>query len=574
MPRDWSNWRNINEIERDNRKGTLIMLHNIIVKIKLRSHIFYRSALSWIDYKRYVFNLSSFQRVANRLSEPDKGALLIMSGRGMNIMWAQIWSILSLSFLARGCRVCVLTSRGSRHINRYFRLLKIEMVFYDDLKKTVPFKIPDSIKKALDKATRISDYRAITYKTIPAGEIALSTYTRYHGTGVIDLNKADVRNDLAEWINILCQAGTIAEYIYDRYNVRHLFMGEIFFEEYGAFYYTALPRNLNIIKFTGTVRDDAFILQHMVNTNDRKHHASLSQLNWERIKSQPFTQKEEGELAQNFQDRYSDKWHRSKRNNINTRIMTVEEARSLLNIKEGRKVAVIFSHILYDSLFFFGTDLFEDYAQCLVETVRIACQNADVDWLVKVHPSNLWRGELNTLLKGKYEEENLLYNACGKLPPHVRIVTADTGINPYTWFQLADFGITVRGTSGLEMAALGKTVITAGTGRYEGNGFTIDPKSKDEYRDTLWNIQKLPKPTTRQIDLAKRYAHAIFVLKPFTVISLRPKLRTGAKKVFASDDLIYLPVQFDTDELPDDLKRFSDWAFDPDNLELIDRWNR
>ena len=29
--------------------------------------------------------------------------------------------------------------------------------------------------------------------------------------------------------------------------------------------------------------------------------------------------------------------------------------------------------------------------------------------------------------------------------------------------QMADYGITVRGTSGLEMAALGKTVITAGT---------------------------------------------------------------------------------------------------------------
>lgn len=547
------------------------MFKKILIKIKLRIHVCHLVVLAWIDYKKYAFNLSSFQRIVKRLPKADKGALLIVSGRGMNVLWAQIWSIFSLPFRVSGCKALVLTTHNSKHINRYFRLLNLKLVFYDDLEKAFSSDVSDTIRQALNQAVCIDDYRRISYKGIPVGEIAISTYTRYHGSGVVDLSKVDAVKDIQDWISILCRAGQVAEYIYDQYGVRHLFVAEIFFEEYGSFYYTALSRNLNIIKFTGTVRDDAVILQHMTKINDRSHHASLSPTSWHKIKTGSFTPEMEVGLQQNFLDRYGNKWHRSKRNYPNTIIMPVKEARRILGIPEGRKVVVIYSHILYDALLFFGTDLFDDYAQWLVETVRVACQNTAVEWLIKVHPSNLWRGELDTLLKGRYEEETLLYKAFGELPSHVRIVTADTKINPYTWFKLADFGITVRGTAGLEMAVLGKTVIMAGTGRYEGNGFTIDPQDKEEYCAVLRNIQNLPKFTDEQIDLAKRYAHALFVLKPFTIMSLKPQMRTGAKEVLASDDLIYLPERFDTDEFPDDLKKFAHWAFDVNNLELIDR---
>ena len=134
---------------------------------------------------------------------------------------------------------------------------------------------------------------------------------------------------------------------------------------------------------------------------------------------------------------------------------------------------------------------------------------------------------------------------------------------------MADFCITVRGTSGLEMAAFGKSVITTGTRRYEAKGFTIDPKNREEYVNTLKHLQVIPAPTLEQIALAKRYAHAIFVMKPITFTSLIPRRRTGAKKVLASDDLIYIPKQFPGGLLPQDLQGFSRWALNKDNLELV-----
>jgi hypothetical protein len=176
---------------------------------------------------------------------------------------------------------------------------------------------------------------------------------------------------------------------------------------------------------------------------------------------------------------------------------------------------------------------------------------------------------LDSLLKGRYEEERLLEENIGALPSHVRLVSADTPINPYVWFQLADFGITVRGTSGLEMAALGKTVITAGTGRYEGNGFTVDPATVEEYVSILESLPNVPEPTEEQIQLAQRYAHAIFLMKPFTIKSLLPRLKWGVKTMRASDDMVYDPIQFEGSQLPEELRKLGDWLLDASNADLL-----
>lgn len=530
-------------------------------------------AYAWNDYRLYAQSIKGYRCLAKTMqTDPTKGSLLIVSGRGMNVLLAQIWTLFSLAVRAHGIHGAVLTTRNQRGLNRYFTLLDLELVYLDDwISSNIPLASAD-VERAVEAAVSFEDFRCIQYENAPIGQIALSTFSRHHGTGVIDLQRADVRAYVVEWIRRISYGIDAAERLFDRYNVKLLFFTEVFMEEYGAFYYAALNRALNITRFAGTVRDDAIICQHMTADNDRIHHSSLSQSSWEKIKQWPYSGKIDTALHQNFMDRYGHRWSRSRRNHPNTQMLSPQDARVQLGIAPDRKVAVIFSHILYDTLFFFGTDLFKDYSEWLIETVKVACSNPNVDWLIKVHPSNLWRGELGSLLKGKYEEERILEKAIGKLPPHVRIVQANTKINPYTWFQLADYGITVRGTSGLEMAALGKCVITAGTGRYEGNGFTLDPGTADEYREMLRRLPEIPTLSPEQAELAKRYAYAIFMLKPFTMTSLRPRLRTGIREMRASDDLIQCCREFEGDKLPPDLERFSTWVVDAANLDLLDEW--
>ncbi len=519
-----------------------------------------------VDYLCYARTARPYAKLVAP-TPVSQGGLLIVSGRGMNIVWAQLWPMLSLPLRLRGYKAYVLTTRNQRLLNLYFSLMRLTPIYLADYPAHMP--LLDTLKAQLAAATTLADFSAIKFKNAPIGQIALSTYSRHVGTGLINFADPEVLNYIRKWAEDICQFMDVAERVFAKYDIRVAFFTEVFMEEYGSFYYAALNANLNVIRFAGTVRDDAFIFQHLTRESDRIHHSSIDKTTWAAVQARTDDVQMEAELMQNFQDRYGTKWHRSKRNHPNTQMMDINEARKLLGVAEGRKVAVVYSHILYDTLFFFGTDLFSDYSQWLVETVRAAVANPHVDWLIKVHPSNLWRGEMNTLLKGKFEEERLLQNEFGTLPPHVRIVAADTRINPLTWFELADYGITVRGTSGLEMAAIGKTVITGGTGRYEGNGFTVDPKTAADYLNTLAHIHELPTPSPEQARLAKRYAHAIFVQKPYTLTSLKPRKRFGCKEVYASDDLIYAPIPLQGNRLPADLETFGEWAVNRQDRDLL-----
>jgi len=548
-------------------------------------------AYGWNDYLCYAGSIRGYRRLAKAMHlDPEKGTLLIVSLRGMNEVWAQKWTLLSLAARAKGYRAFVLTSHSQRRLNRYYRLLGIIPIYFEDFaaaqgavlpvdylndgkpKVDGGVKLPREIAVGVSHARTLDDFRKIRYIDAPIGEIALSTYSRHAGTGLIDLSKQEVRQFLINWLSQIVQSIDIANIMFERYNVRVAFFTEVFLEEYGAFYYAALSKGVNVIRFAGTVRDDAIIVQHLSRNNDRSHHASISAASWEWVKAQPYTSDIDQALHNNFMDRYGDRWHRSKRNQPGTEILEPNEARQQLGIAPDRKVAVIYSHILYDTLFFFGTDLFSDYAEWLVETVRVACANPGIDWLIKVHPSNLWRGEMNSMLKGRHEEERLIEQAIGKLPSHVRVVPASTKINPYTWFQMADYGITVRGTSGLEMAALGKRVITAGTGRYEGNGFTIDPTTKEAYLECLSRLPDLQESTKEELELAKRYAYSVFVLKPFFVNSAVPRLKTGKSRAVASDDIIYKTVRWSNKYLPADIRVFSDWMEKNECQDLLNKW--
>jgi hypothetical protein len=51
-------------------------------------------------------------------------------------------------------------------------------------------------------------------------------------------------------------------------------------------------------------------------------------------------------------------------------------------------------------------------------------------------------------------EAQVLKREFGELPAHVSLMPANTEINTYSLFDAIDFGLTVRGTIGMELPAL------------------------------------------------------------------------------------------------------------------------
>lgn len=492
-----------------------------------------------------------------------KGKLLFVAGRGMNITWAQMWTYLGVSGRAAGYTPAVILLRKQWLHKLYFKLVGARIYILEDCLNSSSSSFPIS---QLDNCHSVDDWKKIKHKNMPVGAMVISTYCRHNATGFIDPTLPDFLPFAKEWVKNICRAYDAAEGLYKKNDVKAAMFSETFIEEYGGFYYAALAAGLDVIKTSGTVRDNAIVVQRRRAENERLHHAALTNSAWEYITKLGNDAEIQQEVSKNFADRYSNKWLRSKRNHADTKIFTREEGRKQLGISQDRKVVVLFSHILYDALFHYGDELYQDYATWLVETIKIVKENPNIDWYIKLHPSNLWRGEFQSLLKGKYEEERIIEEYVGELPAHIKLIYADTNISPYGWYQIADYGISVRGTAGLEMPCLGKPVVTAGTGRYEGKGFTIDPTTPDDYRKILLSLHEVPPLSDKQIALANRYAYGLFNLKPFELSGLKPTMRFGVTQVKESDDLIYIPVAASEQK---DLAIFTKFLQDKSRLDLL-----
>ena len=122
------------------------------------------------------------------------------------------------------------------------------------------------------------------------------------------------------------------------------------------------------------------------------HPRSLSDASWERVRQLEWTAEREAELEQEFARRY-DATRRSSR--AGTRAgrggSRARRSRARSGSTPRRRPRSIFSHVLWDANMFFGRDLFADQEEWFVETVRAACANDAVNWIVKLHPANVWK---------------------------------------------------------------------------------------------------------------------------------------------------------------------------------------
>ena len=249
--------------------------------------------------------------------------------------------------------------------------------------------------------------------------------------------------------------------------------------------------------------------------------------------------------------------------------MSRSEVRSQLGLCSERKVAVIFAHILYDATFFYGESIYSDYERWLIETVRGAIANPELDWVVKVHPVNIWRSRMDGVPMEQIEAQ-LLRREFGKLPKHVSLMPADTEINTFSLFESIDFGLTVRGTIGMELPCFGVPVVTAGTGRYSGHGFTIDPDSRETYQAILAQLHEYLPLTIEQKRLARRYAYGTFFLRPYPTNSFRLDSNACSFGVPALEQNVILDADL-MSHWPQtkDLAHIATWAVDSRESDLL-----
>ncbi len=166
-------------------------------------------------------------------------------------------------------------------------------------------------------------------------------------------------------------------------------------------------------------------------------------------------------------------------------------------LKSGDKIKILIcSHCFYDNPHAYGDSLFVDFYEWLQFLGRTS-ENTDYDWYIKMHPEPLPGTE--EIIRGIIQEF-----------PRITFLPPDTSFR-----QLVDEGVTVAltvfGSVGHELPALGVQVINAGYNPRAAYDFNLHPASVEEYESLLLNLDQLQK-TTNMDDLYEfYYVHHYYV---------------------------------------------------------------
>jgi hypothetical protein len=417
------------------------------------------------------------------------------------------------------------------------------------------------IREFLRSRPQVSDLLELTYRDVDVGRIALSNVLNRNKFAKFDLAQAETLAEVGDELfrierNILAAERMIA---YQR--PRLVLLLEKGLSPAAEIFGMCVARGIPVVQYVGSQRMDGFVLKRLNRDNRHQHPFSLDDVSWERVKRIPWGPGREAELMREFEESYrKGSWFNRKFLHEGKRIKSAEEVRRQLGLDPTKKTAVVFSHVLWDATFFYGRGLFDDYETWLLETVRAACANPRVNWVIKLHPDLVWKLK-HEAHSGELRDVLAVRSAVGKLPEHVRIVPPDTDINTFSFFEVTDYCVTVRGTIGIEMACYGVPVLTAGTGRYAGMGFTVDSSSAEEYLHRLSRIDATLPMSRAQRELARRFAYALFKLRPWAMQSFEWIKMPIEKTVHPlGDNLVPHVEDYSQFARAEDMRRFADWV--------------
>ena len=237
-------------------------------------------------------------------------------------------------------------------------------------------------------------------------------------------------------------------------------------------------------------------------------------------------------------------------------------------VAEVGKVSRHFFYSLRDKLMY----LTQDTSAVLEEKVGLeddAKENHNVNWILKIHPANKWRNELESINE-KSLEEVLVKNLFKKLPENIFILDADTDVSTYSLFKFIDFGLTVRGTVGCELSCFGIPVFTAGTGRYSHQGFTIDSNNKNDYKRKIKNIHNYKRLSKKQVKRAKVYSYGSLIARSIPMDGIEIKYNLNNFMGIYHSDVFFKNIKVKELVKKVDLRLFLDW-FNDKKLSKTDK---
>jgi hypothetical protein len=476
----------------------------------------------------------------------------------------------------RGYTPIIFTYSGCRFGHEYFRLFGINrLVMWDEYVKQA---IPDTatvqpiVASLLPASPTVSQVKSCQFHGVDVGKHALSMTCRRRVEGRLDLSDPQTFELLRDQFSQAVQSVLVAERFLDDYPLEKMLVRDPGYIPNGGIYEVALERGVDCVVYEQGQRRGTWILKRYTPQTKDQHYFSLSIPTWEKVKGKPWTPEDDARLEREFAGRYKpDSTDDTRRLMSGKQLKSPVEVRAQLGLDPNKKTAVIFSHIAWDAAFFYGTCLFEDYEQWLFETVKfVAAECPQMDWIVKLHPFNVFKLQR----ENKHEESEMrLLRTLMPLPEHVKIMRSDTDINTQSLFPVVDYVLTVNGTVGMEFPCYGVPAVLAGTGRYDGRGFTIEPSTKEDYFATLKTLHTIPPLSPEAHRLARQHFLALVNCRQTSLEDIAPMelKRINEAQSDVHDNISITARSLAEFQASPSMQRLGNWlaySSEPDLMEL------
>ena len=549
-----------------------------IKKILKRSRMIMKF-IYYINYKysNYFVHIKEFKRFKKQYSSlfsrykfkniKEKNALILCNHE--NYYSIKIELIFSLILKHKGYNIYFLCDKYY-WINKYIKWTKLGSIIYLD--KYYNRESNFQNLNFFDLDYNIANITKMRYKDVWIGpQILSSIFRRLKAAGNINLNENETKIQIKEIIKNSIDYVEIGKKICREKRFDLCILNEPNYEINSALTDTFISNNIDVVQYLQPSKDDALTLRRLNRLTRREHPSSLSKQNFNFLINRNWSNKHELDLKKEFNSRYDGTHYLQARNQYSSNQDDYNTTKKLLGISKNskKKIACIFSPVLWDANLFYGEDLFDDFGDWLKQTLIAAKENKNVIWLVKLHPANLWKMQRDGN-KGKSADYKIINKLFSEIPTNIKILSPDTMINNLNLFKVIDYGITVRGTVGIELPCFGVPLLTAGTGRYSNFGFTIDSSTKKEYLDKLSNIQKIPLMNTNQIKLAKWYAYGALILRPWYMKSFKTVFHKTKYKNNQNYDIDFVPVSSSLEKLflSEDIIKLDNW-FSSVNVDYL-----
>jgi hypothetical protein len=406
----------------------------------------------------------------------------------------------------------------------------------------------------------VSDLLSLRIHGVDAGRIALSNVLSRRKFARFDISEPETLREIGQELRYIETNVIAAKMMIQAHRPVLALLLEKGLSPVAEIFGVCIASGVPVVQFVGSQNENDLVLKRYSDANRHQHPFSLDPCTWDKVQTMSWSAADEAALAREFEEAYTQgTWFNRKFLHQDKQIKPPDAVRRQLGLDPSKKTAVIFSHVLWDATFFYGVGLFENYEAWLLATVRAACRNPAVNWVLKLHPDLVWKLKYEGYT-GELRDTIAIRSSVGELPDHVKLVMPDTDISSYSFFSITDYCVTVRGTIGIEMACHGVPVLTAGTGRYSGMGFTIDSASQEEYLDRLARIQEITAPPPSQTEMARRFAFALFKKRPWPMRSFRI-VRKPIQEAGNALDQNLIPCVRSFEELAaaDDMRQLAGW---------------